>query len=67
MQGASFKARQELRGHADLNLTRRQAYLSQEHRKDSINLLDDMPSGKERVNIGSKANGAKNPLSANVL
>jgi hypothetical protein len=50
-----------------LNLIRRQAYLSQEHLKDSITLLDDMPGGKEMVNIGSKANGAKNLPSANML
>jgi hypothetical protein len=67
MKGASFKARQELRGRADLNLTRRQAHLSQEHLKDSINLRNDLASGKETVDIGSKANGANNLPSANVL
>jgi integrase len=67
MKGASLKAVQELLGHTDLKMTMRYAHLSQEHLKDSVNLLNDMPSGKEMVNITPKANGAKNLPSANIL
>jgi integrase len=67
MRGASLKAVQELLGHADLKMTMRYAHLSQEHLKDSVNLLNDLPSGKEMVNIAPKANGAKQLPSANIL
>lgn len=55
MKGASLKAVQELLGHADMKMTMRYAHLSQEHLRDSVNLLNDLPSGKEMVNIGPKA------------
>jgi integrase len=58
MRGASLKAVQELLGHADLKMTMRYAHLSQEHLKDSVNLLNDMSTGKEMVNITPKATGA---------
>jgi hypothetical protein len=67
MKGASIKAVQELLGHADLKMTMRYAYLSQEHLRDSVNLLNAMPSGKEMVNIGPKANGVKNLPFANLI
>ena len=67
MRGASLKAVQELLGHADPKMTMRYAHLSQEHLKDSVNLLNDMPSGKQMVNITPKAIGAKNLSSANHL
>lgn len=51
MRGASLKAVQELLGHADLKMTMRYAHLSHEHLKDSVNLLNDLPCGKETVNI----------------
>jgi integrase len=50
MRGASLKAVQELLGHADLKMTMRYAHLSHEHLKDSVNLLNDMPGGKQMVN-----------------
>ncbi len=65
MRGASLKAVQELLGHADLKMTMRYAHLSQEHLRDSVNLLNDMPSGKEMVNIGLKVKKADNPSFAN--
>ena len=67
MRGASLKAVQELLGHADLKMTMRYAHLSQEHLRDSVNLLNDMPSGKQMVNITPKATGALNLPSANLL
>jgi integrase len=67
MRGASLKAVQELLGHADLKMTMRYAHLSQEHLRDSVNLLNDMPSGKEMVNISPKENRTKNFSSANLL
>ena len=51
MRGASLKAVQELLGHADLKMTMRYAHLSQEHLKESVNLLNSLSSGKEMVNI----------------
>jgi integrase len=52
MRGASLKAVQELLGHASMAMTMRYSHLSQEHLKDSVNLLNNLPSGKEMVNIG---------------
>ncbi len=67
MRGASLKAVQELLGHADLKMTMRYAHLSHEHLRDSVNLLNDMPSGKEMVNIPQKRKKAGNPKVANPL
>ncbi len=67
MKGASLKAVQELLGHADLKMTMRYAHLSQEHLRDSVNLLNDLPGGKEMVNIGPKTAKAENLPSANPL
>jgi len=66
MRGASLKAVQELLGHASLAMTMRYAHLSHEHLKDSVNLLNDIPSGKEMVNIGLKDKKAGNPKIANL-
>jgi integrase len=60
MQGASLKAVQELPGHADMKMTVHYAHLSQEHLQDSVNLLNDLPCGKEMVNIGRKIKRASN-------
>jgi hypothetical protein len=38
-----------------------------EHLKDSANLLNDMPSGKQMVNIGPNAKKSDNPSIANLL
>jgi len=65
VKGASLKAVQELLGHSSLTMTMRYAHLSQEHLRDSVNLLNDMPSGKEMVNICPKENGADARLNAN--
>jgi integrase len=67
MIGASLKAVQELLGHASLAMTMRYAHLSHEHLKDSVNLLNDMPSGKQMVNLGPKAKRADNLPIANPL
>jgi len=48
-------------------MTMRYAHLSHEHLKDSINLLNNLPSGKEIVNIGLKSEKASNPEIANLL
>ena len=67
MKGAGLKAVQELLGHASLAMTMRYAHLSHEHLKDSVNLLNDLPSGKEMVNIGPESKKASNPEIANLL
>lgn len=65
MRGAGLKAVQELLGHADLKMTMRYAHLSHEHLRDSVNLLNDLPSGKQMVNIGPKGKGADNLCAVN--
>ncbi|MBU4232833.1 MAG: site-specific integrase [Desulfobacterales bacterium] len=67
MRGASLKAVQELLGHADMKMTMRYAHLSHEHLRDSVNLLNDLPSGKELVNKPQKSQKASNPKVANLL
>ena len=54
MRGVSIKAGQEPMAYASLAMTMRYAHLSHEHLRDSVNLLDDMPSVKEMVNNGLK-------------
>jgi len=48
-------------------MTMRYAHLSHEHLKDSVNLLNDIPSGKEMVNIGLKNKKASNPEIAKLM
>ena len=62
-----MKAVQELLGHADLKMTMRYAHLSQEHLKGSVNLLNNLPCGKEMVNISLQSKKADNPSIANSL
>ncbi len=66
MRGASLKAVQELLGHADLKMTMRYAHLSQEHLRDSVNLLNDLPRSKEMVNNSLQSKKADNPAIANL-
>ncbi len=67
MKGASLKAVQELLGPADMKMTRRYAHLSHEHLRDSGNLLNDLPSGKQMVNIATQLKRANNLPIANPL
>jgi integrase len=67
MRGGSLKAIQELLGHASLAMTMRYAHLSQEHLRNSVNLLNNLPSGKEMVNISPKNKKASNSEIANLL
>jgi integrase len=67
MKGASLKAVQELLGHADLSMTMRYSYLSQEHLKDSVNLLNDTPGISKKLENPSKIKKADNPQIANLL
>jgi hypothetical protein len=54
-------------GHASMAMTMRYAHLSHEHLKDSVNLLNDITSGKEMVTIGLKDKKASNPSIATLL
>jgi len=65
MKGASLKAVQELLGHADLKMTMRYAHLSQEHLKDSVNLLNSLSSGKEMVNFATEGKRVNSLPTAN--
>jgi integrase len=51
MKGANLKAVQRLLGHSDSKMTDRYSHLSPDHLKETVNLLGDIPSGKEMVNI----------------
>jgi hypothetical protein len=48
-------------------MTMRYAHLSHEHLRDSVNLLNDLPSGKQMVNIPLKSQKASDPQVANLL
>jgi len=64
MRGASLRAVQELLGHSDLKITMRYAHLSQEHLRDSVNLLNGL-TGKQMVNFSPEAKKAANLSSPN--
>jgi len=48
-------------------MTMRYSHLSQEHLKDSVNLLNALPSGKEMVNVSLQSKKADTPSIANSL
>jgi len=51
MKGANLKAVQRLLGHSDSKMTDRYSHLSPDYLKESVNLLGNLPTGKETVNI----------------
>ena len=51
MKGANLKAVQRLLGHSNPTMVDRYSHLSPDHLRESINLLGDLPTGKEMVNI----------------
>jgi integrase len=51
MKGANLKAVQRLLGHSDSKMTDRYSHLSPDHLRETVNLLGDIPTGKEMVNI----------------
>ena len=51
MKGANLKAVQRLLGHSDSKMTDRYSHLSPDHLRESVNLLNTLPNGKELVNI----------------
>jgi hypothetical protein len=61
------KRGQDHLGHADLKMTMRYAHLSHEHLRHSVTLLNDLPSGKQRVNNGPKGKGADKLSAVNPL
>jgi integrase len=50
MRGASLKVVQELLGHASITMTMRYAHLSEEHKKDTVNLLNGIGIKKTLIN-----------------
>ena len=52
---------------APLAMTIRYASLSQERLRDSVNLLNDLPGGKETITLGPHAKKADNPSIANLF
>jgi integrase len=42
---------QRLLGHSDSKMTDRYSHLSPDHLRESVNLLGNLPTGKEVVNI----------------
>jgi hypothetical protein len=46
-------------------MTMRYAHLSHEHLRDSVNLLNDLPNGKQMVNNGPKGKGADKSCAVN--
>jgi integrase len=61
MRGGSLKALQEMLGHADIKTTMRYAHLSQEHKREAINLLNGL-TGKKSMS----RNVTNSPFSLNV-
>jgi site-specific recombinase XerD len=55
MRGVSLNATGELLGHADIKTTMTYAHPSQEHLKNSVNLLNDLPG----IRQGLETAGAK--------
>ena len=51
MRGANLKAVQRLLGHSDPKMTDRYSHLSPDHLRESVNLLGNLPTGKDLVNI----------------
>jgi integrase len=51
MKGANLKAVQRLLGHSDSKMTDRYSHLSPAHLRETVNLMDGLPNGKELVNI----------------
>ena len=51
MKGTNLKAVQRLLGHSDSKMTDRYSHLSPDHLRESVNLLGNLPTGKEVVNI----------------
>jgi hypothetical protein len=66
-EGSQLKGGSGTLCHTGLKMTIRYAHLSQEHLKDSPNLLNEMPNGKEMENIASKTNEVENLFSNNLL
>lgn len=51
MNGVSIKAVQELLGHADITMTMRYAHLSQDHLRDAVAVLDNLPGINKTLRI----------------
>jgi integrase len=51
MKGATQRELQDLLGHSTATMTKRYAHLSEAHLKTTINLLNDLPTGKKLENV----------------
>jgi integrase len=61
MEGANVRAVQELLGHADIKMTMRYAHLSPGHLKNTVELLDNLGTGKLLENFFQKRKEGDKP------
>ena len=47
LKGGTLKDVQELMGHKSMTMTLRYAHLTQEHKRNAVNLLNDLPAPKQ--------------------
>lgn len=59
MKGGSLKDVQELLGHKTMTMTLRYAHLSQEHKRNAVNLLNSLTGGRKSVSMSQNVTKRK--------
>lgn len=59
MKGGSLKDVQELLGHKSMTMTLRYAHLSQEHKRNAVNLLNSLTGGRKSVSMSQNVTKRK--------